>query len=118
MKSDHAILLLCAHLEVSPSGDYDWQKRRTTPGPRAVQDQILTQQIAAIHGHSRNTYGSPRIAATLRRQGARHGRNRITRLRREAGLCGRLTPNNATIKKHIANIGEKPRSPTRKRHHT
>ena len=89
MKSDHAILLLCANLEVSPSGYYDWQKRRTTPGPRAVQDQILTQQIATIHGHSRHTYGSPRIVATLRQQGARHGRNRITRLMREAGLCGR-----------------------------
>jgi hypothetical protein len=89
MKSQHPILTLCANLEVSPSGYYDWQKRRTTPGPRARQNQTLAKQIAVIHGQSRNTYGSPRIVATLRQQGARHGRNRVARLMREEGLCGR-----------------------------
>jgi transposase InsO family protein len=89
MKADHALLLLCANLEVSPSGYYDWQKRRTTPGPRALQNQTLAKQIEMIHGQSRNTYGSPRIVDALRKQGARHGRNRIARLMRTAGLCGR-----------------------------
>jgi putative transposase len=89
MKSDHAILLLCANLDVSPSGYYDWQMRRTTPGPRALQNQTLVKQIVGIHSQSRQTYGSPRIADALRKQGARHGRNRIARLMREAGLCGR-----------------------------
>jgi len=89
MKSDHAILLLCANLDVSPSGYYDWQRRRTTPGPRALQNQTLVRQIAGIHIQSRQTYGSPRIVEALRKQGARHGRNRIARLMREAGLCGR-----------------------------
>jgi transposase InsO family protein len=89
MKSDHAILLLCANLDVSPSGYYDWQRRRRTPGPRALQNQTLVSQIAGIHIQSRQTYGSPRIVEALRKQGARHGRNRIARLMREAGLCGR-----------------------------
>jgi len=89
MKSDHAILLLCAHLEVSSSGYYDWQKRRTTPGLRALQNQILAKQIEEIHVQSRRPYGSPRIVDALRKQGARHGRNRIARLMREADLCGR-----------------------------
>jgi len=89
MKSDHAIRLLCANLDVSPSGYYDWQRRRTTPGPRALQNQTLASQIAGIHIQSRQTYGSPRIVEALRKQGARHGRNRIARLMREAGLCGR-----------------------------
>jgi putative transposase len=89
MKPDHAILLLCANLEVSPSGYYDWQKRRTTPGPRALQNQTLAKQIEVIHGQSRNTYGSPRIVDALRQQGARHGRNRVAGLMRTAGLCGR-----------------------------
>jgi transposase InsO family protein len=89
MKSDHAILLLCANLDVSPSGYYDWQRRRRTPGPRALQNQTLVRQIAGIHIQSRQTYGSPRIVEALRKQGARHGRNRIARLMREAGLCGR-----------------------------
>ena len=89
MKSDHSILCLCRHLEVSPSGYYDWQKRRACPGPRAVENQRLVQAIATIHTQSRHTYGSPRIVAELRKQGHRHGRNRIARLMKQRGLCGR-----------------------------
>jgi putative transposase len=89
MKRDYPILSLCANLAVSPSGYYDWQKRRTTPGPRAVENQTLAKQIEAIHVQSRQTYGSPRIVEALRKQGCRHGRNRIARLMREEGLCGR-----------------------------
>ena len=89
MKLDYAILSLCANLGVSPSGYYDWQKRRATPGPRAVENQTLAKQIEAIHVQSRQTYGSPRIVDALRKQGCRHGRNRIARLMREEGLCGR-----------------------------
>jgi transposase InsO family protein len=89
MKRDYPILSLCANLAVSPSGYYDWQQRRTTPGLRAVANQTLAKQIAAIHEQSRQTYGSPRIVAALRQQGCHHGRNRIARLMRAEGLCGR-----------------------------
>ena len=89
MKNDYPILTLCAHLEVSPSGYYGWQMRRGTTGPRAVANQTLTQQGAAIHAQSRQTYGSPRIVATLRQLGCHHGRTRIARLMKQAGLCGR-----------------------------
>jgi len=89
MKNDYPILSLCEHLEVSPSGYYDWQKRRACPGPRAVENQILAQEIDKIHVQSRQTYGSPRIVDELRKRGRRHGRNRIARLMKEGGLCGR-----------------------------
>jgi transposase InsO family protein len=89
MKAEHTILLLCQVLTVSPSGYYDWQSRRTAPGPRATQDQKLAQQIQVIHQRSRQTYGSPRIVMELRKEGKRHGRNRIARLMSEEGLCGR-----------------------------
>ena len=89
MKRDYPILSLCAHLEVSPSGYYGWQLRRTTPGPRAAANQTLAKQIRVIHEQSRQTYGSPRIVAALRQQGCHHGRNRIARLMRVDGLCGR-----------------------------
>ena len=89
MKNDYPILSLCANLAVSPSGYYDWQKRRACPGPRALETQELTQKIDLIHTQSRQTYGSPRILQELRKQGSRHGRNRIARLMREAGLAGR-----------------------------
>jgi len=89
MKLDYPILSLCANLEVSPSGYYDWQQRRTTPGPRAVANQTLAKQIAVIHEQSRQTYGSPRIVAALRQQGCHQGRNRVARLMQAEGLCGR-----------------------------
>ena len=89
MKLDYPVLSLCANLEVSPSGYYDWQKRRTTPGARVLENQTLAKQIEAIHLQSRQTYGSPRIMDALRKQGCRHGRNRIARLMKAGSLCGR-----------------------------
>ena len=89
MKGDYPILVLCEYLEVSSSGYYDWLNRRTAPGPRARANQILAQQIKAIHAQSRQTYGSPRIVDELRKQGCHHGRNRIARLMQQAQLCGR-----------------------------
>jgi putative transposase len=89
MKNQHPILKLCLHLEVSSSGYYDWQKRRACPSPRTVEDQTLAQEIARIHLRSRKTYGSPRIEQELRKKGHCHGRNRVARLMKEKGLCGR-----------------------------
>jgi transposase InsO family protein len=89
MKNDHPIRTLCRHLEVSPSGYYDWQRRRLCPGPRAVEDQVLILEIDRIHGKSRHTYGAPRVEKELRKKGRRHGRNRVARLMKEKGLCGR-----------------------------
>jgi putative transposase len=89
MKPDYPITKLCAALAVSPSGYYDWQRRRTQPGPRAQADQGLLRELRELHAQSRQTYGSPRLQVLLRRQGRSHGRNRIARLMRLAGLCGR-----------------------------
>jgi transposase InsO family protein len=89
MKTEHSILTLCRYLEVSASGYYDWLRRRTAPGPRAVENQTLTQEIQTIHARSRQTYGSPRILVELRKQGHRYGRNRVARIMHEQGLCGR-----------------------------
>lgn len=89
MKNDHSILALCDNLEVSTSGYYDWQKRCSRPGPRAVQNLALIKEIKKIHAQSRQTYGSPRIRMELLKDGRRHGRNRIARLMQQDGLCGR-----------------------------
>ena len=89
MKDEHPILSLCLYLEVSPSGYYAWQRRRECPGVRALQDRALVQEIDQIHTRSRQTYGSPRVVQELRQKGQRHGRNRIARLMKQEGLCGR-----------------------------
>jgi putative transposase len=89
MKEAHSIRTLCETLRVSPSGFYAWDRRCTTPGPRAQADQGLASSIKAIHAASRQTYGRPRIQQALRQQDTRHGCRRIARLMRAAGLCGR-----------------------------
>jgi putative transposase len=89
MKDHHSIQTLCAVFEVSASGYYGWRSRLTNPSPRSRQNQALAQTIKTVHAASRQTYGSPRIQIELRKTGARHGRNRIARLMRQQGLCGR-----------------------------
>jgi transposase InsO family protein len=89
MKAEHPIRALCAVLEVSCSGYYDWVSRCTEPGRRAQENARLIAQITRIHLESRKTYGSPRIQQELLKVGQVHGRNRIARLMRQEDLCGR-----------------------------
>ena len=89
MKTQHPLRSLCEALEVSSSGYYDWFSRQAQPGPRAQENARLLQQIVRIHQDSRQTYGTPRIQIALSQAGQTHGRNRIARLMRLHGLCGR-----------------------------
>lgn len=89
MRDQHSILALCQQLEVSPRGYSDWRRRQTAPGPRVLEDQILTTRITELHAQSRETYGSPRLVREWRKSGARHGRNRVARLMKPEGRCGR-----------------------------
>jgi transposase InsO family protein len=89
MKIQHPSRSLCAALEVSASGYYDWCRRQVQPGPRAQEDVRLAQHILQIHADSRQTYGSPRIQRALTKAGHAHGRNRIARLMRRHSLSGR-----------------------------
>jgi putative transposase len=49
---------------------------------------VLLARIKTVHISSRQTYGAPRVHAELRAAGERHGRKRIARLMRVAGLVG------------------------------
>lgn len=89
MSQEHCVAAMCQAFEVSPSGYYDWRQRQSAPGRRAQQDQKLKLQVLQIHRDSRKTYGAPRICASLRESGQRHGRNRISRLMREQDISGR-----------------------------
>jgi transposase InsO family protein len=89
LKANYPITVLCQSFAVSTSGYYDWQRRQKQPAARVQQDLQLQEQIRRIHADSRQTYGSPRIQAVLRAGGQRHGRNRLSRLMREAAICGR-----------------------------
>ena len=89
MKMDYPVRRLCLYLNASPSGFYDWGQRQARPCARALENQSLAQEIDQIHTRSRQTYGAPRIQRELRKKGRRHGRNRVARLMKEKGLCGR-----------------------------
>jgi putative transposase len=86
MSAEFSIAELAEALRVSRSGYHAWQKRQADPGPRARSNQILLAHIRAIHQEHRQRYGSPRIWATLRRQGQRCGRHRVARLMKANGL--------------------------------
>jgi putative transposase len=71
---------------VSKAGYYAWLHRR--PSAYSVADAALLKRVRTVHASSRQTYGAPRVHADLRAQGERHGRKRIARLMRDAGLVG------------------------------
>ena len=73
-------------LGVSESGFHAWRNR--PPSTHAIADTTLLKRIRTIHASSRETYGAPRVHAELRAGGEKHGRKRIARLMRAAGLVG------------------------------
>lgn len=85
MSDEHPTTVLCAVLEVSRSGYYQWR----TATARRGADGALQRKIKAVHAASHGTYGSPRVTAALRMQGEHVGRHRVARLMRELGLSGR-----------------------------
>jgi len=82
----HAIVTMCRVLGVSASGYYARLTR--PPSARARADAAISVRIAAIHQHSRATYGAPRIHAELAAEGLHVGCKRVARLMKAAGLYG------------------------------
>lgn len=85
-QASFSVTAMARVLGVSTAGYYAWLKRPRSA--RAEGDGALLQRIRTVHATSRATYGMPRVHAELRAAGERHGRKRIARLMREAGLVG------------------------------
>jgi len=75
---------MCRVLRVSKSGYYRWL--RAEPSKRSIDNQAFTVRIRQIHEKSKQTYGSPRIAAALQSQGLTISRPRVARLMKQAGI--------------------------------
>ncbi|MFJ8768820.1 IS3 family transposase [Streptomyces clavifer] len=79
----HSVKRACELMKGSRTAFYF--RRSALPGPRAVRDAELTEQITEVHAQSRGAYGAPRVHAVLKREGAGCGRRRVARLMRAAG---------------------------------
>jgi putative transposase len=80
------IAVMARVLGVSESGFHAWRRRPASA--HVAADAALLKRVRTIHASSRETYGAPRVHAELRAGGEKHGRKRIARLMREAGLVG------------------------------
>lgn len=80
------VAVMARVLGVSESGFHAWRQRLASA--HAAADAALLKRVRTVHASSRETYGAPRIHAELRAGGEKHGRKRIARLMREAGLVG------------------------------
>ena len=85
-RKQYPVRVMCGALKVSRSGYYAWRTR-----PESNRDNIdraLTQTICEIHRDSKGVYGAPKIRVELEAQGYHHGRHKVARLMRLAGLRG------------------------------
>ena len=81
------VAFMCAQLEVSRSGYYDW--RRRLPSRRELSDAELGHKIGELHHELPGRPGVRRVWAELAAHGWRVGRKRVWRLMRSLGLQGR-----------------------------
>lgn len=79
---------LCKVLEVSRSGYYAWENRPKSA--RTKENELLTEQIKAIHLKKRRTYGSRKITEEIRRDGKAVNHKRIERIMKQEGLRSKL----------------------------
>ena len=83
-RESYQVKSMCEVLRVSRSGYYAWKRRE--PSLRQRENEELLRQIREVHTQSRRLYGSPRIAAELKKQGIRCGKNRVARIMREHSI--------------------------------
>ena len=76
----------CGLLKVSRAAFYE-HLSKPRPGA-ASRTRTWPRKSQSVHEESKGRYGVPRVHAELRRRGQRHGRKRVARLMRQAGLTG------------------------------
>jgi transposase InsO family protein len=86
-QTQYPVRKLCAVLEVSASGYYDW--RGAAKRARERRERELVDEIRDIQAQSRGTYGSPRVHRELKASGRSCTRRRVAELMRKHGLRAR-----------------------------
>lgn len=80
----YSVTRLCAVMQVSRRGYYDWLNR--PPSARELSNQRLLIEIKRIFYANREVYGAPRIYRTLLEAGQVCSLNRVARLMQKTGL--------------------------------
>lgn len=83
-KANYPVTILCGVMQVARSGYYAWQERPKSVRPHENEKLILLVRL--IHGRSRGTYGTRRIARALKSHGVPCGRARARTLMALAGV--------------------------------
>ena len=82
--SKFSIEKMCKVFKVSRSGYYSLIGRK--PSRREIENHQVLDQIRQVHADSKQTYGSPRIAAELRSRGIEVSRPRVARMMKKAQI--------------------------------
>jgi putative transposase len=86
----YPVHLMCAALDVSPSGFYAAVQRATAPPTaRAVARARRRQVVCTMFHRCRQRYGAPRLVRELRATGLCIATKSVARILREAGLAAR-----------------------------
>ncbi|MGC8487521.1 MAG: IS3 family transposase [Clostridia bacterium] len=83
-----SVTKMCQVLQVSRSGYYAWVRR--PPSAAAQRRRQRLERIRAIWATTHGRYGSPKIAAQLRREGERISGKTVARLMHAAGIRARV----------------------------
>lgn len=87
------VSLLCALLDVSPSGYHQRGQRAAAGGNRAhaarISDDTLLTHIRAVHAQVKGEYGWPRMTKELIARGMRVGKERVRKLMKQHGIRAR-----------------------------
>jgi len=84
----HDIRRMCAVLDVSTSGYYDWVERPESE--RSKDNRRLVTHIKCHHQASQRIYGSPRIHQDLVESGECVGVNRVARLMKQENIQSKV----------------------------
>ncbi len=79
---------MCKVLNISRSSYYKWLKSGTSKTKQEAA--ILTKEIKGIFEMSKQSYGSPRIAAALKQRAFKVSRQRVAKLMKENGLKSKV----------------------------
>jgi hypothetical protein len=108
-RATYGVTRLCRVLAVSRrQGYYEWLAGQPARAQRTADEDQLAAEIRTIHGQHRGAYGSPRVAAELRRRGRRVNRKRVERIMRERGIVGHTRRRRRSLTKQDAAAAPAP----------